>query len=92
MAEAGGWKQGLCNCCGDCGICEYSNLKSFDRFLVEKKTNYKEAQNVFSTTADEGFFPGCCASFCNPCLTYTTANDLGKVFLFSSLSFLFRQI
>ena len=24
MAEAGGWKQGLCNCCGDCGICEES--------------------------------------------------------------------
>jgi len=41
MSEGNAWKQGLCNCFGDCGIC-------------------------------------CCASFCSPCLTYQTANDLGK--------------
>jgi len=41
MSEGNAWKQSLCNCCGDCGIC-------------------------------------CCASFCSPCLTYQTANDLGK--------------
>eukprot|EP00090_Calanus_glacialis_P004890 TRINITY_DN13678_c0_g1_i1.p1 TRINITY_DN13678_c0_g1~~TRINITY_DN13678_c0_g1_i1.p1 ORF type:complete len:104 (+),score=18.31 TRINITY_DN13678_c0_g1_i1:48-359(+) len=35
------WKQGLCGCFSDMGIC-------------------------------------CCGCCCNPCLTYQTANDLGK--------------
>ena len=72
MAEAGGWKQGLCNCCGDCGICEElpSSFLKFKKYLFS------------STSGDKRFYPGCCASFCNPCLTYTTANDLGKVILF----------
>jgi len=35
------FKQGLCNCCGDCGICM-------------------------------------CTSFCTPCQTYQTAEDLNK--------------
>ena len=37
MAEAGGWKQGICNCCGDCGICEESLLSFFN--LKKTKTN-----------------------------------------------------
>ena len=82
MAEAGGWKQGLCNCCGDCGICEESsflNLKSlFKQIWILKFKKYL----FLSTSGDKRFCPGCCASFCNPCLTYTTANDLGKVILF----------
>ena len=83
MAEAGGWKQGLCNCCGDCGICEelplpFLNLKSL--FKRVKKYLFS------STSGDKRFCPGCCASFCNPCLTYTTANDLGKVILFLILT------
>jgi len=41
MGDAAEWKQGTCNCCGDCGTCCY----------------------VFC---------------CNPCSTYSTANDLGK--------------